>query len=218
MNPAEATLNPSIIASIQQQLHQVFLFAVTSSTVGGQNMGALQEISGLIRVLGVLSGIRIVQPSLTAQESDAKLPLQHIQNINNHRHQYTDIGTAVYPRLISSCRKTFSRLYSLRTLQRSHASHRPYGCSTCPASFARNHDLKRHERGHEQVAYKRLGCMKIFSRRDAINRHKSSVMARARREDGMAGMDHTSGDVPCALAVTEEVALPHKLKRKQMRC
>ena len=72
--------------------------------------------------------------------------------------------------------------------------------------------MKRHERGHEHVAYKCLGCMKVFSRRDAIKRHKSSLTAKAKREDELAaanvGMgEHFQGDIPCVDADVEEVEL-----------
>jgi hypothetical protein len=212
MHSEEPNLHPSVVASIQQQLHQVFLFAVTSSAVGGQNMTLLQEISGLIQVLGVLSGIQIVQPSLSS-ENDGKR--SHSAYNLDHNRSHTDIETAVYPCLISGCNKTFSRLYNLRTHQRVHASHRPFKCSTCPASFARNHDLKRHERGHERVVYKCLGCMKIFSRRDAIKRHKSSISAKARREDELGNMatnEYLQDELSCVDAAIEEVELDQEDK------
>ncbi|EGO25947.1 hypothetical protein SERLADRAFT_466805 [Serpula lacrymans var. lacrymans S7.9] len=73
---------------------------------------------------------------------------------------FTDIGTAVYPCL------------------RVHAVHRPFRCAACPASFARNHDLKRHAKLHDKKAWQCAGCDKMFSRRDAIKRHKNNSRAR----------------------------------------
>ncbi|KAJ7141201.1 hypothetical protein C8R44DRAFT_726842 [Mycena epipterygia] len=151
---ASETLNPPLIASIQPQLHRVFLFAVSSSAAGGPNMNALQEISGLIQVLGVLSGIQIGQA-----------PNAESQNI----------FTAVYPCLVEGCGKFFARLYSLRAHQRVHTEERPYRCDICPATFARNHDQKRHRQLHDRTAWKCGGCSKVFSRRDAIKRHKTTV-------------------------------------------
>jgi len=52
-------LYPALVASIQLQLHQIFLFAVTSSAGGGPDMNALQEICGLVQVVGVISGMQI---------------------------------------------------------------------------------------------------------------------------------------------------------------
>jgi len=154
-------LTPALISSIQVPLHQVFLFAVTTApSVIQPQGGALQEIGGLIQMLGVLSGINIGPGPQQAPET-----VPH------------DLSTAVYPCLVPACHKTFSRLYSLRSHQRSHTTHptaRPYQCPRCPASFARNHDLKRHAKLHGSKAYKCSGCDKLFSRRDAIKRHMNS--------------------------------------------
>ncbi|KAF9010609.1 hypothetical protein BDQ17DRAFT_1346533 [Cyathus striatus] len=157
---------------------------------GGPEVHALQEIGGLIQVIGVLSGIQIGhQPeSIPGQVSS----LQHNPAypwIPNHAPPITDIGTAVYPCLIVGCRKTFSRLYSLRAHQRSHATHRPYRCDICPASFARNHDLKRHIKLHDRIAWKCAGCQKVFSRRDAIKRHKNGSKARGPKSEACVDAD-----------------------------
>ncbi len=162
------TVEPALISSIQLQLHQVFLFAVTSAprALDGR-MPALQELAGLVQMLGVLSGIHIGHP-----------PMHHPSHWHPHPSAPPpppDIGTAVYPCLVPGCSKTFHRLYSLRTHQRFHTlEHRPYRCMHCPASFVRNHDLKRHALLHEKKAWRCAGCNKIFSRRDAIKRHKDA--------------------------------------------
>ena len=180
---APQTLDPALVSSIRLQLHQVFLFAVTSSTGGGPSMHALQEISGLIQVIGVLSGIQIGQsPGGTLSHSPGQ-PFPHGATYPWSAPMATDIGTAVYPCLVVGCHKIFSRLYSLRAHQRSHASHRPYRCNICPASFARNHDLKRHIKVHDKKAWKCEGCQKIFSRRDAIKRHKTGTKNRGPRSE-----------------------------------
>lgn len=51
--------DPSVVASIQLQLNQVFLFSMTSSSVPSSDTNALQEISALIQMLGVLSNVQI---------------------------------------------------------------------------------------------------------------------------------------------------------------
>lgn len=176
-------LDPQLIAQIQYPLHQVYLFAVTSAPrARPDQINVLQELGALIQMLGILSKIPIgPAPMLWGAPAPTAPP---------------DIGTAVYPCLVPGCTKTFYRLYSMRTHQRLHALvDRPYRCPSCPASFQRNHDLKRHAKLHDKTAWKCCGCGKIFSRRDAIKRHKDSR--------GRGGKGHV--DIACATAEIEEV-------------
>ncbi|KAJ2926762.1 hypothetical protein H1R20_g10355, partial [Candolleomyces eurysporus] len=181
-------LDPGLVSSIQVPLHQVFLFAVTSSSRVGPAMHALQEISGLIQVIGVLSGIQIGQPP-HQHPNPFGHPPGHPWAPGHNPPVATDIGTAVYPCHITGCCKIFSRLYGLRAHQRNHAVHRPFRCTICPASFARNHDLKRHNRLHDRKAWKCAACQKIFSRRDAFKRHKDGSRARGLRSEDCATAD-----------------------------
>jgi hypothetical protein len=192
------SLDPALVASIQLQLHQIFLFAVTSSAGGGPDMNALQEICGLIQVIGVVSGIQIGptpganapprpppsqqqphKPSLPSPNPIVQMPQPGPSSV-----QIGDIGTAVYP--CPTCRKSFSRLFSLRTHQHLHGPDRPFSCTACPASFARAYDLKRHVKVHDKTAWKCTGCDKMFSRPDAIKRHKNSTRNRGGQEDACA--------------------------------
>ncbi|KAL9936740.1 hypothetical protein V8E36_004808 [Tilletia maclaganii] len=53
-----------------------------------------------------------------------------------------------------------------------NAPPRLYKCNVCPASFSRNHDLKRHSRIHLAVKpFPCPYCDKSFSRKDALKRH-----------------------------------------------
>lgn len=180
VSPSQA-IDPNLVSSLRLQLHQVFLFAVTSAAAAGPNMYALQEIGGLIQVIGVLSGIQIGHSPSENMPGSSSLP-GYTPGHQSHA-VTTDIGTAVYPCLIAGCGLIFARLYSLRAHQRSHASHRPHRCGYCPASFARNHDLKRHARLHDRKAWKCQGCHKVFSRRDAIKRHKNGIKSRGAISD-----------------------------------
>ncbi|KAI0651285.1 hypothetical protein C8Q79DRAFT_1059657 [Trametes meyenii] len=190
------SIEPALISSIQLPLHQVFLFAVTSAprAVDGR-MPALQELAGLVQMLGVLSGIHIGNPAMP--------PPPHWHVPPGAAPPPPDIGTAIYPCLVPGCNKTFHRLYSLRTHQRFHTlEHRPYKCMQCPASFVRNHDLKRHALLHDKKAWRCAGCNKIFSRRDAIKRHKDKD-ARGRGKSRSGEADPI--DTACAYAEIEEV-------------
>lgn len=196
-SPADGSLDPSVISSIQLHLHQLFLFSMTSSAGGGPEMNALQEIGGLIQVLGVLSGIQI-GPTATQNHAVQRAPGSALHTAHtwfpqavhpNPSVPFNDIGTAVYPCLVPGCRKIFARLYSLRAHQRVHAVHRPFRCVVCPASFARNHDLKRHAKLHEKKAWQCAGCDKMFSRRDAIKRHKNSSAARGGKGEACVNAD-----------------------------
>lgn len=48
---------------------------------------------------------------------------------------------------------------------------RPYTCEVCGFSFARNHDLTRHARGHEPASFRCERCGKAYTRLDSLRRH-----------------------------------------------
>ena len=186
---------PPLIASIQFPLHQVFLFAMSAA---GPARNMLQEVGGLIQALGVLTGVPIGGPCSSTNGT----------NDSAWRHP----GTSVYPCSFLGCGKTFARLYSLRAhATRVHAAERPYRCTRCPVAFARNHDLKRHERLHEYKAWQCTVCAKTFSRRDALTRHRNTA---AVRHNACATADVVEIDVPkngagASAAVEDETHRTH---------
>ncbi|KAF9051121.1 hypothetical protein BDZ89DRAFT_1056991 [Hymenopellis radicata] len=56
---------------------------------------------------------------------------------------------------------------------------RAFTCDTCPLSFHRQHDLKRHEKTHSGSKPYTCngGCGKTFTRKDALKRHQVCVLA-----------------------------------------
>ncbi|CAE6427335.1 unnamed protein product [Rhizoctonia solani] len=163
------SLNQSVISSIQRPLHQVYSFVSTcpQQHEGVSGSGTLQEIGGLIQVIGILNEVPIAQSMEGSTNLDAGPS-------GNSR---AAIGTAIYP--CSTCSKAFSKLSLLRAHERTHSEGRPYRCEYvgCPASFARNHDLRRHEKSHERQMFRCGGCDRLFSRRDALRRHKANDKA-----------------------------------------
>ena len=187
---------PPLIASIQFPLHQVFLFAMTAA---GPARSMLQEVGGLIQALGVLTGIPIGGPNTSANGTNSTA--------------WAHPGTSVHPCGFPGCGKTFARLYSLRAhATRVHAAERPFRCTRCPAAFARNHDLKRHERLHEYKAWQCTGCTKAFSRRDALTRHRNAAAA---RHSVCATADVAEIDVPKDSA-GDSAAVEDETRRSRM--
>ncbi|KAJ4475669.1 hypothetical protein J3R30DRAFT_3224800, partial [Lentinula aciculospora] len=172
-----SSINPALITSIQESLRHIFLFSVTVSarheTRVNPSNAILQEISGLIQVLAVLSGIQIGV------------------NTTHGLSQSTDSNSMIYPCMVPSCNKMFMQLPNLRTHEHIHHPQqiqatatydRPFPCTypSCPASFLRNHDLKRHIKvAHERKSFECGGCGKTFSRRDAIKRHKDASVTKS---------------------------------------
>lgn len=202
---SESALDASTVYSIQMPLYQIYLFSVTASAIVGQQSNALQELSGLIQLVGVISGVQItapisVLPSLAGSDSnDSKMVLTWHPSTQS---RLSDIGTAVYPCLVPSCRKTFSRLYSLRTHRQSmHVGDDVLRCETCSVLFATQYELKKHVKEHTKKVWRCAGCQKTFARKDGIKRHQKTADSR-KDKDNDNDNDQSS---KCAAAEVEEV-------------
>jgi hypothetical protein len=72
------------------------------------------------------------------------------------------------------CDKIFNRSYNFKSHLKIHSGEKPFRCNHCELSFARCHDMRRHEKIHKRE-FKNLNkcdfCNKTFSRPDALNRH-----------------------------------------------
>ena len=72
------------------------------------------------------------------------------------------------------CDKIFNRSYNFKSHLKIHSGEKPFQCNHCELSFARCHDMRRHEKIHKKE-FQNLNrcdfCNKAFSRPDALNRH-----------------------------------------------
>lgn len=69
------------------------------------------------------------------------------------------------------CNREFGRISNARAHIQTHLSDRPFVCDQCGKAFVRNHDLRRHQKGHS-VASNVCPCGKRFPRSDALKRHR----------------------------------------------
>lgn len=69
------------------------------------------------------------------------------------------------------CDKKFTRISNIRAHIQTHLCDRPFVCPVCKKAFVRNHDLRRHYKGHLEYQYV-CPCGKKFPRQDALKRHR----------------------------------------------
>nr|CAG8564898.1 14283_t:CDS:2 [Entrophospora candida]CAG8565274.1 11941_t:CDS:2 [Entrophospora candida] len=68
---------------------------------------------------------------------------------------------------------SFARLYNLKSHQCTHSTDRPYRCLICELAFARNHDLKRHQKIHDKI-----GCSQTSQTKSKKSQHMSNDIIR----------------------------------------
>lgn len=73
--------------------------------------------------------------------------------------------------IFQNCGKQFTRISNTRAHIQTHLSDRPFACQHCPKSFVRQHDLRRHEKSHNDFNFE-CPCGKKFPRQDALKRHR----------------------------------------------
>ena len=72
------------------------------------------------------------------------------------------------------CKHKFRKLSNLVKHQHKHFEEKPYICSVCSTHFSSNIELKRHIQSHVPRSYTCQACHKIFTRLDALKRHKAN--------------------------------------------
>ncbi|KAJ3126748.1 hypothetical protein HK100_010095 [Physocladia obscura] len=79
----------------------------------------------------------------------------------------------------SGCSKEFQKPSLLKSHENIHNAIKPYECKHCDVSFARNHDLRRHERCVHMIGGKEAqcsGCFKLFTRLDSCRYHERTCL------------------------------------------
>lgn len=93
-------------------------------------------------------------------------PLSMVGALHGMPHQYPHIG--------------HHGIYNMAHHSSTQQAERPFKCDTCPQSFNRNHDLKRHKRIHLAVKPFPCGsCEKSFSRKDALKVRNTCLIGEA---------------------------------------
>ncbi|KAJ3067134.1 hypothetical protein HDU98_009668 [Podochytrium sp. JEL0797] len=76
------------------------------------------------------------------------------------------------------CSKEFAKPSLLKSHENIHMSIKPFNCTACGVCFARNHDLRRHERSVHGISGAKEaqcgGCGKLFTRSDSCRFHEKT--------------------------------------------
>ncbi|KAF9232664.1 hypothetical protein BU15DRAFT_80968 [Melanogaster broomeanus] len=175
-SPANGSLDPSIISSIQLQLHQLFLFAVTSSAGGGPEMNPLQEIGGLIQVLGVLSGTA-VYPCLMP---GCRKTFARLYSLRGHQR----VHAAHRPFRCAACPASFARNHDLKRHAKLHEK-KAWQCAGCDKMFSRRDAIKRHKNSSAARGAKGESCVNAAIREVEVNKESDEDAAREGRRTRM---------------------------------
>ncbi|KAH7106243.1 hypothetical protein BKA62DRAFT_601774, partial [Auriculariales sp. MPI-PUGE-AT-0066] len=155
---ASALPSADKIQTLQKQLHQLFLFAVTCApALPPLTAPAMHQLSGVLHFIGALNKLQLAPPP-TATGPPA----------------VPDLGTAIFRCTAPQCPKVFSRLFYLQLHARLHdppGRSQTLRCSECTETFNRAWDLNKHLDAH---TYRCSGCSAIFSSRDVVEDHQAS--------------------------------------------
>lgn len=136
-----------------------------------QEMAYSGELEDFLRENTV--SLREIQDDISIHYGCAAESCDHKQKPRVRRHSIGSVDEIIkcpFP----GCDKIFNRTFNFKSHFKIHSGEKPFRCGHCELSFARSHDLKRHEKIHNkdnQNSNKCDFCQKKFSRPDALNRH-----------------------------------------------
>ncbi|KAJ3213467.1 hypothetical protein HDU67_002848 [Dinochytrium kinnereticum] len=124
---------------------------------------------------GISDGLAISSPMFLLQDgSDMAQRLAAILSDSNQEASEPSNPCDVYKCPVSSCTKTFTRPYNLKSHLVAHSSDRTFSCRVCCRLFLRKHDMLRHEKVHGGTKIRCSECGKHFARPDGLKRHLRS--------------------------------------------
>lgn len=105
------------------------------------------------------------------------------------------------------CSKKCRSRHLLRSHMVVHSGTKKHICKHCKKSFARGHDLKRHERTHNigQGIYQCMFCSRTYSRQDSFKRH--SKVCRGKKPSEGNGAETSSPETQPLDFLSDDISL-----------
>ncbi|TPX53697.1 hypothetical protein CcCBS67573_g09667 [Chytriomyces confervae] len=125
--------------------------------------------------------VRVSLPAVPTPSSGPSISPQpnHLQSSGHATAESTDKTIHNrYPCTFSECGKVFKTAWHRSSHMKLHTTIRDFPCSQCAMTFARRHDVLRHERTvHNRATVKDITCRcgKTFGRLDSLKRHQKMI-------------------------------------------
>lgn len=119
-----------------------------------------------------------------AQDSAQETAPPQPQHPATEEHCQVELETAQTSYPCPDCSKVFRRKYNLQAHMVIHNSSRPFSCTHCTLSFARQGDMVRHESSHGPKKFicggvlktgEAWGCKKTYARADTLKAHHNTA-------------------------------------------
>lgn len=166
-----------LVESILISLQHIFVFCASASAVppgsastSASTVTSLQGMMAMLSLLGALTGVQVAVNVHAALDKRAMVyPCPHPHPCGKTFCTPTSLGAHI------AAAATATADGSPPAGVLGEDPEKPFKCPHCPQAFARNHDLKRHSKGHGSVAFQCAGCDRSFTRRDALKRHQENA-------------------------------------------